>query len=54
MLLQELLKIAEHRARLLERVALALALAENKRLRESVEALKKSLAEAHGNKEKLQ
>ena len=42
---------AEHRARLLEWVAPTFA--ENKRLQESVEALKKSLARAHGDKEKL-
>ena len=52
MLLQELMKTSEHRAGLLERAAPALA--ENKRLRESVEALEKSLAGAHGDKEKLQ
>lgn len=52
MLLQELMKTAEHRSRLLERAALTFV--ENKRLQESVDALKKSLARAHGDKEKLQ
>ncbi|CAD6265891.1 unnamed protein product [Miscanthus lutarioriparius] len=50
--IQELMKTAEHRTCLLEQAAPAFA--ENKRLRESMEALERSLAGAHGDKEKLQ
>ena len=46
------MKTSENCARQLERAAPALA--KNKRLRESVEALKKTLVGAHGDKEKLQ
>ena len=46
------MKTAEHHARLLEQAALALA--ENKRLWESVEAFENSLAGAHSDTEKLQ
>lgn len=46
------MKTSEHYARLLEWVALGLA--KNKRLNESMEALKKSLAGGHGDKERLQ
>lgn len=51
LLLQELMKIADNRTRPLEQAALALI--ENKRLRESVESLEKSLAGDHDDKEKL-
>ena len=46
------MKTSENCARLLERVAPGLA--KNKRLKESMEALKKSLARGHGDKERLQ
>lgn len=46
------MRTSEHRARQLERAAPAIA--ENKRLLESVEALEKSLAGAHSDKEKIQ
>jgi len=52
LLLQELMRTAEHRARHLERAAPAIA--ENKRLRESVEALEKSLAGTRSDNEKIQ
>lgn len=46
------MKTADNHARQLERAALAIT--ENKRLRESVELLEKSLAGAHNDKERLQ
>ncbi|XP_066324369.1 uncharacterized protein [Miscanthus floridulus] len=49
---QELVRVSEHRARHVEKVAPLFA--ENKRLQESVEALEKSLAIAHSDKEKMQ
>ena len=45
------MKISENRARQLERAAPAIA--KNQRLHESVEALEKMLAGAHGDREKL-
>ena len=45
------MKISENRACQLERTAPAIA--ENQRLHESVEALKKMLVRAHGDREKL-
>ena len=46
------MRTAEHRARQLERAALAIA--ENKRLLESVKELEKSLAGARSDNEKVQ